>query len=116
MVKWVSRFGKCHGRKFSFGTGTVLCFSGENNDGGTIEIKPYTVDGEGANLTLMDALKSAGLPVDGINLSMVNKMMEEQMPIDKTSLNQMYQLVQDNKDINVTTLVVSKGLELKLIR
>ena len=39
----------------------------KTNDGGTIEIKPYTVDGEGANLTLMDALKAAGLPVDGIN-------------------------------------------------
>lgn len=91
--------------KFSFEQGQSVFFQVKNNDGGTIEIKPYTVDGEGANLTLMDALKSAGLPVDGINLSMVNKMMEEQMPIDKTSLNQMYQLVQDNKDINVTTLV-----------
>lgn len=86
----------------------------KNNDGGTIEIKPYTVDGEGANLTLMDALKAAGLPVDGINLSMVNKMMEEQMPIDKTSLNQMYQLVQDNKDINVTTLVELKRLGIEI--
>lgn len=91
-----------------------LCFSGENNDGGTIEIKPYTVDGEGANLTLMDALKAAGLSVDGINLSMVNKMMEEHMPIDKTSLNQMYQLVQDNKDINVTTLVELKRLGIEI--
>lgn len=86
----------------------------KNNDGGTIEIKPYTVDGEGANLTLMDALKAAGLSVDGINLSMVNKMMEENMPIDKTSLNQMYQLVQDNKDINVTTLVELKRLGIEI--
>ena len=96
--------------KFSFEQGQSVFFQVKNNDGGTIEIKPYTVDGEGANLTLMDALKAAGLPVDGINLSMVNKMMEEQMPIDKTSLNQMYQLVQDNKDINVTTLVELKRL------
>ena len=96
--------------KFSFEQGQSVFFQVKNNDGGTIEIKPYTVDGEGANLTLMDALKAAGLSVDGINLSMVNKMMEEQMPIDKTSLNQMYQLVQDNKDINVTTLVELKRL------
>lgn len=100
--------------KFSFEQGQSVFFQVKNNDGGTIEIKPYTVDGEGANLTLMDALKSAGLPVDGINLSMVNKMMEEQMPIDKTSLNQMYQLVQDNKDINVNTLVELKRLGIEI--
>lgn len=100
--------------KFSFEQGQSVFFQMKNNDGGTIEIKPYTVDGEGANLTLMDALKAAGLPVDGINLSMVNKMMEEQMPIDKTSLNQMYQLVQDNKDINVTTLVELKRLGIEI--
>lgn len=100
--------------KFSFEQGQSVFFQVKNNDGGTIEIKPYTVDGEGANLTLMDALKAAGLPIDGINLSMVNKMMEEQMPIDKTSLNQMYQLVQDNKDINVTTLVELKRLGIEI--
>ena len=100
--------------KFSFEQGQSVFFQVKNNDGGTIEIKPYTVDGEGANLTLMDALKAAGLPVDGINLSMVNKMMEEQMPIDKTTLNQMYQLVQDNKDINVTTLVELKRLGIEI--
>lgn len=100
--------------KFSFEQGQSVFFQVKNNDGGTIEIKPYTVDGEGANLTLMDALKAAGLPIDGINLLMVNKMMEEQMPIDKTSLNQMYQLVQDNKDINVTTLVELKRLGIEI--
>lgn len=100
--------------KFSFEQGQSVFFQVKNNDGDTIEIKPYTVDGEGANLTLMDALKAAGLPVDGINLSMVNKMMEEHMPIDKTSLNQMYQLVQDNKDINVTTLVELKRLGIEI--
>lgn len=100
--------------KFSFEQGQSVFFQVKNNDGGTIEIKPYTVDGEGANLTLMDALKAAGLPIDGINLSMVNKMMEEQMPIDKTSLNQMYQLVQDNKGINVTTLVELKRLGIEI--
>lgn len=100
--------------KFSFEQGQSVFFQVKNNDGGTIEIKPYTVDGEGANLTLMDALKAAGLPVDGTNLSMVNKMMEEQMPIDKISLNQMYQLVQDNKGINVTTLVELKRLGIEI--
>lgn len=100
--------------KFSFEQGQSVFFQVKNNDGGTIEIKPYTVDGEGVNLTLMDALKAAGLPVDGTNLSMVNKMMEEQMSIDKISLNQMYQLVQDNKGINVTTLVELKRLGIEI--
>lgn len=100
--------------KFSFEQGQSVFFQVKNNDGGTIEIKPYTVDGEGVNLTLMDALKAAGLPVDGTNLSMVNKMMEEQMPIEKISLNQMYQLVQDNKGINVTTLVELKRLGIEI--
>lgn len=100
--------------KFSFEQGQSVFFQVKNNDGGTIEIKPYTVDGEGVNLTLMDALKAAGLPVDGTNLSMVNKMMEEQMPIDKISLNQMYQLVQDNKGINLTTLVELKRLGIEI--
>ena len=100
--------------KLSFQQGQSVFFQVKSNDGYSVEIRPYTVDGAGANLTLMDALKAAGLPVDGANLSMVNKMMEEQMPIDKTSLNQMYQIAQDNPEINVTTLVELKkfGLEI----
>ena len=91
--------------KFSFEQGQSVFFQVKNNDGGTIEIKPYTVDGEGANLTLMDALKAAGLPVDGINLSMVNKMMEEQMPIDKQSLLNMARIANMNPGVNITTVV-----------
>lgn len=98
--------------KFAFQQGQSVFFQVKSNDGYSVEIKPYTIDGEGANLTLMDALKAAGLPVDGANLSMVNKMMEEQMPIDKASLNQMFQIAQDNPGINVTTLVELKKLGL----
>lgn len=98
--------------KLSFQQGQSVFFQVKSNDGYSVEIKPYTIDGEGANLTLMDALKAAGLPVDGTNLSMVNKMMEEQMPIDKSSLNQMFQIAQDNPGINVTTLVELKKLGL----
>lgn len=98
--------------KFVFQQGQSVFFQVKSNDGYSVEIKPYTIDGEGANLTLMDALKAAGLPVDGANLSMVNKMMEEQMPIDKASLNQMFQIAQDNPGINVTTLVELKKLGL----
>lgn len=100
--------------KLSFQQGQSVFFQVKSNDGYSVEIRPYTVDGAGANLTLMDALKAAGLPVDGANLSMVNKMMEEQMPIDKMSLNQMYQIAQDNPEINVTTLVELKKLGLEI--
>lgn len=96
--------------KFTFQQGQSVFFHVKSNDGYSVEIKPYTIDGTGANLTLMDALKAAGLAVDGTNLSMVNKMMEEQLPIDKASLNQMYQLAQANPDINITTLVEMKKL------
>lgn len=96
--------------KFTFQQGQSVFFQVKSNDGYSVEIKPYTIDGTGANLTLMDALKAAGLAVDGTNLSMVNKMMEEQLPIDKASLNQMYQLAQANPDINITTLVEMKKL------
>ncbi len=100
--------------KFSFEQGQSVFFQVKNNDGGTIEIKPYTVDGEGANLTLMDALKAAGLSVDGINLSMVNKLIHL---IKACLINWhmlFHHLVQDNKDINVTTLVELKRLGIEI--
>lgn len=100
--------------RFSFEKGQSVFFQVKSNDGFTVEIRPYTVDGTGANLTLMDALKAAGLSVDAANLSMVNKMMEEQMPIDKNSLMSMYQLAQSNPDVNISTLVELKKLGLEV--
>ena len=72
------------------------------------------LDGAGANLTLLDALKSANLPTDTANLSMVNQMMQQQMPIDKASLNQMYHLLQANPQVNASTIVqmVKLGIEI----
>lgn len=100
--------------KFSFEEGKSVFFQVKSNDGTSVAIRPYTVDGSGANLTLLEALKAAGLPVDGNNLSMVNKMMQEQMPIDKNSLNQMFQLAQANEGINITTLIDLKKLGLAI--
>ena len=101
--------------KFSFEQGQSVFFQVKNNDGGTIEIKPYTVDGEASQPHTYGCAKGCRSVgrwhkfVDG-----EARMMEEHMPIDKTSLNQMYQLVQDNKDINVTTLVELKRLGIEI--
>ena len=43
--------------------GQSMFFQVKSNNGETIAIRPYTVDGTGANLTLLNALKAANLPV-----------------------------------------------------
>jgi hypothetical protein len=86
----------------------------KSNDGVQIEIRPYTVEGNSMNLTLMEALKTANLIVDGRNLSMVNSMMEEQMSIDRGSLSQMARVVANNPDIDVKTLVQMQKLDLPI--
>lgn len=92
--------------------GQSMFFQVKSNQDGVIAIKPFTVDGNGVNLTLVNALKAAGLPTDGNMLSMVNKMMEEQMPIDRNSLNQMARLWNSNKNIQPQTLVELKKLNI----
>ena len=87
-----------------------MFFQVKSNDGTQIAIRPFVVDGNGVNFTLMTALNVAGLAVDASHLSMVNKMMEEQMPIDRNSLQQMARLVSANPDIDVQTLVQLKKL------
>lgn len=96
--------------KVSLMVGQSMFFQVKSNEGGTISIKPYTVAGNSMNITLMDALKAAGLSVDGRNLSMVNAMMEQQMSIDKASLNEMYRVVSANGDVDVQTLVQMQKL------
>lgn len=91
--------------KVSLTEGQSMFFQVKSNDGNYVQIRPFTVDGAGANLTLLDALKSANLPTDTANLSMVNQMMQQQMSIDKGSLNQMYHLLQANPQVNVSTIV-----------
>lgn len=96
--------------KVSLTVGQSMFFQVKSNDGSQIAIRPFVVDGNGVNYTLMTALNVAGLAVDSEHLSMVNKMMEEQMPIDRNSLQQMARLVSSNPDINVQTLVQLKKL------
>lgn len=100
--------------KVSLTEGQSMFFQVKSNDGNYVQIRPFMLDGAGANLTLLDALKSANLPTDTANLSMVNQMMQQQMPIDKASLNQMYHLLQANPHVNASTIVqmVKLGIEI----
>lgn len=94
--------------------GQSMFFQVKSNDGETVAIRPYTVDGNGANLTLVNALKAANLPVTDRFLNMANAMMEEQMPIDKNSLSRMARILMANPDMNVQTLVQMKKLDIPI--
>ncbi len=96
--------------KVALSVGQSMFFQVKSNDGTQIAIRPFVVDGNGVNYTLMTALNVAGLAVDSDHLSMVNKMMQEQMPIDRNSLQQMARLVSANPDIDVQTLVQLRKL------
>ena len=94
--------------------GQSMFFQVKSNDGATIAIRPYTVDGAGANLTLLNALKAANLPVVDKYLNMANTMMQEQMPIDKNSMGQMARILMNNPDMNVQTLVQMKKFNIPI--
>lgn len=96
--------------KVPLSIGQSMFFQVKSNDGTQIAIRPFAVDGNGVNYTLMTALNVAGLAVDADHLSMVNRMMQEQMPIDRNSLQQMARLVSANPDIDVQTMVQLKKL------
>lgn len=100
--------------KVPLSVGQSMFFQVKSNDGAQIAIRPFTVDGNSVNLTLLEALKAAGINVDGRNLSMVNTMMEEQMSIDRGSLTQMARVLAGNPDIDVKTLVQMQKLELPI--
>lgn len=96
--------------KVPLSVGQSMFFQVKSNDGTQIAIRPFVVDGNGVNYTLMTALNVAGLAVDADHLSMVNRMMQEQMPINRNSLQQMARLVSANPDIDVQTMVQLKKL------
>lgn len=94
--------------------GQSMFFQVKSNDGETIAIRPYTVDGNGVNLTLSNALKAANLPITVKNLNMVNSMMQEQMPINQNSLANMSRIMMANPDMSVNTLVQMKKLDIPI--
>ena len=94
--------------------GQSMFFQVKSNDGTQIAIRPYTLDGNSINLTLLQALKAANLPVDGDHLSMVNQMMQEQMSIDRNSLSQMARVLTANPGVDPQTLVQMQKLNLPI--
>ncbi|MEE1029032.1 MAG: flagellar hook-length control protein FliK [Agathobacter sp.] len=100
--------------KINLEKGQSMFFQVKSNSGNTVEIRPFTFGGSGANYTLLEALKTAGLATDANNLAMVNKMMEEQMSIDRNSLIDMARVAANNSNINVETLVQMQKLGLPI--
>lgn len=94
--------------------GQSMFFQVKSNNGETIAIRPYTVDGNGVNLTLLNALDAAGLPVTDRNLNLANNMMQEHMPIDKNTMSQMARILMANPDMSVNTLVQMKKLNIPI--
>ena len=92
--------------------GQSMFFQVKTNDGTTVAIRPFMVDGQSGNLTLYDALKVAGLPADSKNLNMVNGMMQEQLPIDKGHLGDMARLVQKYPNADLRTIIQMTKLNL----
>lgn len=92
--------------------GQSMFFQVKTNDGTTVAIRPFMVDGQSGNLTLYDALKAAGLPADSKNLNMVNGMMQEQLPIDKGHLGDMARLVQKYPNAGLRTIIQMTKLNL----
>lgn len=91
--------------KVQLSLGQSMFFQVKSNDGSQIAIRPFSVEGTGANYTLLQALSAAGVPAESDYLSMVNRMMEEQMPIDRNSIQQMARMVNEHQEIDVQTLV-----------
>ena len=100
--------------KVALTEGQSMFFQVKSNDGSMISIRPFIVDGNGVNYTLMQALSAAGLPTESNYLSMVDKMMEEQMPIDRASVQQMARLVNANVSIDVRTIVQMSKLGIEI--
>ena len=91
--------------KVQLSLGQSMFFQVKSNDGSQIAIRPFSVEGTGANYTLLQALSAAGVPAESDYLSMVNRMMEEQMPIDRNSIQQMARMVNAHPEIDVQTVV-----------
>lgn len=91
--------------KVQLSLGQSMFFQVKSNDGSQIAIRPFSVEGTGANYTLLQALSAAGVPTESNYLCMVNRMMEEQMPIDRNSIQQMARMVNAHPEIDVQTLV-----------
>jgi hypothetical protein len=91
--------------KVNIQVGTSMFFQVKSNDGETVAIRPYTGVGNTGNPILLNALTTAGIPVNERNFAMVDAMMQEQMPVGKQSLLDMVRILNANPDVKVATLV-----------
>lgn len=84
--------------------GQSLFFQVKSNENSLIQIRPVSITNQGYNLTLINALESAGLAVSQRSIAMVDSMMNESMPIDAESLGNMNRLLLSNPSIEPSTL------------
>ena len=91
--------------KVNLSIGTPMFFQVKNNDGNTVSIRPYLIEGNTGNPILLNALTAAGIPVNERNLFMADTMMKEQLPIDKQSILDMVKVANLNPDVSVKTVV-----------
>lgn len=91
--------------KVHLSIGTPMFFQVKNNDGNTVSIRPYLIEGNAGNPILLNALTTAGIPVNERNLFMVDVMMQEQLPIDKQSILDMVKVSNLNPEVAVKTVV-----------
>lgn len=85
--------------------GQSMFFQVKSNNGTTVSIRPFLMEGKAVNPTLFDALSAANLPADEKNLNLVKSMMAEQLPIDKGHLSDMARLLLNHPDMDPDTVV-----------
>lgn len=98
--------------KVNLQIGSPMFFQVKNNDGNTVSIRPYLIEGGTGNPILLNALTTAGIPVNERNMFMVDTMMREQMPIDKQSILDMARIANLNPDVSVKTVVEMVKLDI----
>lgn len=98
--------------KVNLQIGSPMFFQVKNNDGNTVSIRPYLIEGNSGNPILLNALTSAGIPVNERNMFMVDTMMREQMAIDKQSILDMARIANLNPDVSVKTVVEMVKLDI----
>lgn len=89
--------------------GESMFFQVRSNNGAQIAIRPFSHE-EGANPTLLNALKAANLQVNGKMITMIHAMMEQSMSIDKQSLAHMARLVSGHDGMDIASMVQMEKL------
>ncbi len=85
--------------------GISMFFQVKSNDGNTLAIRPYTGMGNVKNPILLNALTTAGIPVNNKTMELVESMMKEQMPVGKNSLLDMARLLSAHPGVEPATIV-----------